>query len=430
MLGALLIDNDAWDVIAGMLAPDAFYFSPHRMIWASIKRMIEARRQADVLTVAEDLTSRGEIETVGGVLYLHSLADSTPSAANIRVYASIVKDRMQLRWMANFADQLRKRVVEANGTDAQFLLDQASQQLALIGSAAAGQRGTLRPFSDALTELMVVLDQAATQAQKTGVAGIPSGFDDLDRVLGGFKPGQLVVIAGRPAMGKTAIAVNIAEHIAFQTKRPSAIFTMEMGQAEMAARVVSSMTRIHGLRLSHGRLSAGEFDTVGAVLPQAMQAPLYICEDGSLTLAELSAGVRRFKRQAGEIGAIVIDYFGLMAVERPSGNHAQDLGLISKGIKALAKEVGAPVLLLAQLNRELEKRGNKRPVLSDLRDSGCLEQDADIVLMVYRDAVYNENASEREAELLLRKHRGGPLRTIQLDFDPACTRFGNAGAER
>ncbi len=427
VLGALMRDNDAWDALTGLLSSESFYFAQNRKVFEAIRRLMETRRQADVLMVAEELTSRGEIEYVGGFEVLDRMLDAAPATANIRRYADIVIDRAQLRWLADFAHRLQKRVAEANGADAAMLMDQASQQLSLISQAVTGQRGSLRPFSEAVQELMLVLDEAASQAQRSGIAGTPTGLTDLDSFLGGLKAGQMIVIAGRPGMGKTSLAVNIAEHVSFRAKRPSAIFTMEMGQAEIAARVVSNLSRIHGLRLSHGKLSAGEFDRVAAVLPAANAVDMHVCQDGGLTLAELTAGVRRFKRQVGDVGVIVIDYFGLMRVERPSGNHSQDLGQISMGIKALAKEVKAPILLLAQLNREVEKRADKRPILADLRDSGSLEQDADTVLMVYRHSVYNEGASALEAEILIRKQRNGPTGSVPVGFDPACTRFHDLG---
>lgn len=428
VLGALLIDNDGWDALQGMVSQETFYLGPHQLIFGAISRQISQHLSADVLTIGEELKSRGQLDAAGGFMYLHELAEGTPSAARIVRYATIVRDLAQFRRLLNFSKQLEAKVTEASGADSAMIAEYAHTQLIAITESATGQRGTLRPMSVAIGEMMEHLDAATTQVKERGISGTSTGYDRLDRFLGGLKPGQLIVVAGRPGMGKTALAVNIAENVAIAQGLPCAVFSMEMGQAEVAGRVISSLTRIHGLRLSHGTMNNEEFDRVAAVLPQALKAPIHICEDGGLTITELAAGVRRFKRQMGNLGVIVVDYFGLMKVERPSSNHSQDLGQISTGIKALAKEVKTPILLLAQLNREVEKRQNKRPILSDLRDSGSLEQDADIVLMLYRDSVYHDDADAKDAEILIRKQRNGPVGRVNLEYDAACTRFRNPGA--
>jgi replicative DNA helicase len=291
-------------------------------------------------------------------------------------------------------------------------------------------RGELLAIGEYINRTIEELEEAFKNREKRGSSGISTGFLDLDeKIGGGYKPGQLIVIAGRPGMGKTAIALNSVEDLALRQGLAAGIFSMEMHATELVKRQLAGMAKVHGLRLSHGRIDDTIWNEIGKAAPKLHKAPIFLCEDGYLSISEITAGTRKLKRQAPNLGMIVVDYLGLMRIERPSSNRAQDLAEISRGLKALAKELAIPVVLLAQLNREVEKRGDKRPVLSDLRDSGEIEADADIVLMLYREAVYREledsNPDKARAEVLIRKQRNGPTGKVYLHYADWCTRFSD-----
>ena len=426
LLGALLSNNESYDSLSGLITTEHFYSGDHQLIARAIFDLIEMNKAADVLTVAERLRSQGNLERVGGFEYLHMVADSMPSSARVLQYAEIVREHFIRKRLHSVAQQISESVQRASGIDGQALLEEAHQRILAITETSSGQRGSVKPLQEGLQDLMMQLDDAAQQIKQGGRSGLSTGFDEIDDLTGGMKPGQLFVLAGRPGMGKTAFAVNVAEHVALVSKLPVLIFSMEMAQSEVALRLLASQTRVHSIRLSHGRISPGEWDDLNKGLVRLHDAPIFICEDGGLTLTELKAGARRFRRHTPKIGLVVVDYFGLMQVERPSSNHAQDLAKVSAGFKAFAKEMKVPVMLLAQLNREVEKRPNKRPVLSDLRDSGGLEQDADLVAMLYRDEVYREDSMDKgAAEFLLRKQRSGPVGMVKLSYQAQFTRFRN-----
>lgn len=430
VLGALLLKSDAWDRVAGLLSAESFYSSDHRCIFKVIDGLIRDRRGVDVVTVMEALRSIGELERIGGGNYLHQLATGTPGAANVQHYAAILRDRAVMRQLFSAATQFGELVRDTNGLDAQAVLNQAQELLSRIALGATKGRGELHSVGGFLTKTIEQLEEAFRSRESKGVSGISTGFLDLDdKIGGGLKGGQLVVVAGRPGMGKTAIALNVAEHLVLRQGIGAGVFSMEMGATELVSRQLAGMAGIHGLRLAHGRIDAAIWQEIGKAAPKLDSAPLFICEDGYLTISEITAGARKLKRTLPSLGLLVVDYLGLMRIERPTSNRAQDIAEISRGLKALAKELGIPIILLAQLNREVEKRHDKRPVLSDLRDSGEIEADADLVLMLYRDAVYKEmednDIDQARAEVLIRKQRNGPTGKVLLHYADWCTRFSD-----
>ena len=430
VLGAILLSSAAFDAIAGMISVEHFAVDRHRLIFRALRELIEARRGADVLTVCEPLRSAGDLENAGGMVYLHECATSTASVANVRRYAEIVVDRALVRRVLIASNEVGALAREANGLTGSQLLDQAQRAFQEIPTQGLRARGELRAIADYVLPALNQLDEATRAYHKHGISGISTGFEDLDGKIGGMLPGQLIVIAGRPGMGKTAIALNIGRHVALVQRRAVGVFSMEMEAIELAIRLLADLGNVHGLRLAHGRVTDEAWESIGKVAPTLESSPIFVCEDGALSVAEISAGARRMAREAkGELGLLVIDYLGLMRTERITTNRAQDLAEISRGFKSLAKELKVPIILLAQLNRECEKRADKRPILSDLRDSGEIEADADKVLMLYRDAVYHELDDHDEllhkAEVLIRKQRSGPVGKVYLHYDGARTRFSD-----
>lgn len=429
VLGALLLSNNAWDRLVGIISADDFYVGDHRRIYSAIEQLIRERRGADVLTVGEVLRASGDLPG-GALVYLDQLVGNTPSAANVTHYAGIVRDRATFRRIFSGASQILEAVRQADGAEASQVLERAQEIFSRIASASSKGRGELVRLSEYVTATLQEIEAAFENRSKTGVSGISTGFVDLDdRIGGGLKPGQLIVIAGRPGMGKSAIALNILEHVALNLKLAGSIFSMEMHATQLAKRFLAGMANIHGLRLAHGRIDTAVWNDIGKAAPKLHEAPIFLCEDGYLTMSEITAGCRKLKRTQPTLSVVVVDYLGLMRIERPTSNRAQDLAEISRGCKALAKELAIPIILLAQLNREVEKRGDKRPVLSDLRDSGEIEADADLVLMLYRDAVYKEmeesDPDRGRAEVLIRKQRDGPTGKVLLHYADWCTRFSD-----
>lgn len=433
VLGGLMLSSAAFDHIVGVTSLDDFYTEDHRAIFRCVDRLLREGKQADVLTVSETLKSAGDLERVGGMAYLHSLATGTFSAKNIKRYAEIVHDRAKIRRVGIAASAIASLVHEANGLSGSDILDRAQALLGQIASTTSQGRGELKQIAGFVTAAMERLEEANRAHQAQGMAGISTGFSDLDDRIGGMKPGNLIVVAGRPGMGKSAIALNIVRDVAVRQRLGAGYFSMEMEAAELATRQLADLGNLHGLRLSHGRITPQEWQDIGRVVPTLYEAPIFLCEDGYLSITEITAGARRMARESkSKLGVLVIDYIGLMRTERQTSNRAQDLAEISRGLKALAKELKVPILLLCQLNRECEKRGDKRPILSDLRDSGEIEADADLVLMIYRDEVYHEDRDDNrgKAEVLIRKQRNGPTGRVLLHYDGARTRFSDWDAAR
>ena len=427
VIGSLMLDATTIDRITGIVSADDFYTDDHRVLFRVALSLIAERRQPDVITMAEALRSSGDLDRVGGYQYLSQLLDITPSVANVKRYAELVADRAILRRVLTAAGRIRDCVSEANGLNGREVLDQAQKQLAAVASGAAQGRGELRPIAESVSAALEQLDEAQRAHKEKGFSGLSTGFIDVD-ARSPMKSGQLIVVAGRPGMGKSAIALNIVRHVAIHQKLGAAYFSMEMEKSELTIRLLADLGNLHGIRASHGRISNDEWNAIGAASDAVSKAPIFLCESSELTISEVTASSRRLARESAvPLSLVVVDYLGLMRTERQTSNRAQDLAEISRGLKSLAKELKIPVMLLCQLNRECEKRGDKRPVLSDLRDSGEIEADADMVWMLYRDEVYHDKPDNKGlAELLIRKQRNGPIGSVRLHYDGARTRFSNA----
>ncbi|MCK9515187.1 MAG: replicative DNA helicase [Ottowia sp.] len=423
VLGGLLLDNGAWDRVGDVLGEADFYRHEHRLIYAALGRLIAENKPADVITVHEQLQRLGQAEDTGGLNYLNALAQYVPSASNIRRYAEIVRERSILRQLVSASDEIATRAFAPRGRAVAEILDEAEGKIFRIGEQSARLKQGFQSMESLVVQL---LDQVQEMADNPNdITGVPTGFYDLDRLTAGLQAGDLVVLAARPSMGKTALAINIAEHVALNEGLPVAVFSMEMGAAQLAVRIVGSIGRVDQGHLRTGKLSDEEWPRLTEAIERLRGVSLHIDETPGLTPSELRAGARRLARQCGKLGLIVVDYLQLMSGNTSGDeNRATELGEISRGLKALAKELKCPVLALSQLNRSVEQRTDKRPLMSDLRESGAIEQDADIIMFIYRDDYYNKDSAEQGvAEIIIGKQRNGPTGTIKLAFIKPLTRF-------
>ena len=428
VLGGLLLDNDAFDRIGDVLAETDFYRQDHRLIYRHAYRMVEKSKPADVVTVAESLESCNELAGIGGLAYLSALAQSTPSSANIRRYAEIVRERAVMRKLAEVGSAIAESAYSSAGRSARELLDEAEARIFEIGEAGARTRHGFQELPPLLTEVVERIDYLHAQENQSDVTGVATGFADLDRQTSGLQPGDLVIVAGRPSMGKTALALNIAEHVALELQLPVGVFSMEMSGSQLAMRLIGSVGRLDQHRLRTGRLEDDDWRRLTHGVGRLNDAPIHIDETAALNALELRARARRLARSCGGpgLGLIVIDYLQLMTAASAGENRATEISEISRSLKALAKELRVPVIALSQLNRSLEQRPNKRPMMSDLRESGAIEQDADLILFIYRDEVYNaESADKGVAEIIIGKQRNGPTGVVKLTFRRELTRFEN-----
>lgn len=426
VLGGLLLDNSAWDRIADFLNESDFYRADHRLIYHHISRLIEVNRPADAITVAESLESTKELESVGGLAYIGALAQNTPSAANIRRYAEIVRERAIMRKLAETATNIADLAYNPMGREAAQLLDEAESKIFAISEQGARSRSGFLDMQPVLTQVVERIDLLYNRDNPSDVTGVPTGFVDLDRMTSGFQPGDLIIVAGRPSMGKTALALNMAEHVALDAGLPIGIFSMEMSAAQLAMRMLGSIGRLDQHKLRTGRLAEDDWRRLTDAVGRLSEAPIHIDETPALNALELRARARRLHRQYGQMGMIVVDYLQLMSASSQGENRATEISEISRSLKALSKELNVPVVALSQLNRSLEQRPNKRPVMSDLRESGAIEQDADVILFIYRDEVYNPDSPDKgRAEVIIGKQRNGPIGTVMLTFQGEFTKFAN-----
>ena len=426
VLGGLLLDNLAWDKIGDLVTESDFYRDDHRKIYRAILALIEKGRPADLLTLSEELTLRGEMESVGGLAYMGAMAHNTPSAANIRRYAEIVRERAIMRGLVQVGTEITESALNPSGRDARALLDEAEAKVFNIAEMGSRSTQGFVPLREPLAQVVERVDELYRSGTHDPVTGVPTGFVDLDEKTSGFQQGDLIIIAGRPSMGKTALALNIAGHVGFDTKLPVAIFSMEMSSSQLAMRLLGSHGRLDQHMLRTGRLTDEDFRRLTRAMGELNDVPIYIDESAALNPLDLRARARRLHRQYGGLGLIVVDYLQLMSVTGAGENRATEISEISRSLKALAKELHVPVVALSQLNRGLEQRPNKRPVMSDLRESGAIEQDADVILFIYRDEVYNEDSPDKGvAEIIIGKQRNGPIGTVRLTFLGHYTRFEN-----
>ncbi|MCC7006596.1 MAG: replicative DNA helicase [Ottowia sp.] len=426
VLGGLLLDNAAWDKVGDFLGEEDFYRFDHRIIYHHIGRLIAASRPADVITVFESLKQSGKTEEVGGLTYLNALAQNTPSAANIRRYAEIVRERGVLRQLITVADEIATNAINPQGREVRQILDEAESKIfAIAEDGARGQQG-FQEIQPLLGKVVERIDELYNRDNPNDITGVPTSFSDLDGMTSGLQPGDLIIVAGRPSMGKTALSLNIAEHVAVEQGLPVAVFSMEMAATQLAMRMLGSVGRLDQHKLRTGRLADDDWPRLTHAIQKMNDAQLYIDETPALNPIELRARARRLARTCGTLGLIVIDYLQLMSSSGNGENRATEISEISRSLKALAKELNCPVIALSQLNRSLEQRPNKRPIMSDLRESGAIEQDADVILFIYRDEVYNPDSPDKgTAELIIGKQRNGPIGSVRLTFLGQFTKFEN-----
>ena len=426
VLGGLLLDNAAIDKIADVISDGDFYNEAHRLIFQHINTLGSHGRPADAITISESLNSIGRLEYVGGLPYIAALSQNTPSAVNIRAYAQIVRERAVLRKLAAVGTAIADSAFSPLGRSAAQLLDEAEAKVFDI--AEQGSRGQvgfqeIRPL---LTKVVERIEELYNRDNPSDVTGIATGYGDLDSKTSGLQPGDLIIVAGRPSMGKTSFALNMGEHVALALGLPVAVFSMEMGATQLAMRMIGSVGKLDQHKIRTGRLHNDDWERLSSALGRLNDAPIHIDETPALNALELRARARRLHRTCGGLGMVIIDYLQLMQASSAGENRATEISEISRSLKALAKELAVPVVALSQLNRGLEQRPNKRPIMSDLRESGAIEQDADVILFIYRDEVYNPESQDKgTAEIIIAKQRNGPIGMVRLTFLGEYTRFEN-----
>lgn len=423
VLGALMLDQRAWDQIVDRLSEKDFYHKEHRIIFKVIARLVEHDKPIDVLTVSEALKEQQNLEAAGGEVNLFELANDTPSSANIIAYADIVRERSVLRQLISAASQIAENAFQSHGKSVVELLDTAERIVFAISEQGARGEGP----QNIKAYLAKTMDRIDTLFHSnTPITGTPTGYHDLDDMTSGLQSSDLVIIAGRPSMGKTTLAMNIAEHVAIKSCAPVLIFSMEMPGEAIVMRLLSSLCRIDQLRIRTGKLADEDWPRISSTVSMLSDAPLFIDDTPGLSPAEMRARARRIAKEHGQLGLIVVDYLQLMQIPGYNENRTAEISEISRSLKSLAKELKVPVIALSQLNRGLEQRADKRPVMSDLRESGAIEQDADLIVFIYRDEVYNENTPEKgTAEIIIAKQRNGPIGKVRLTFMGQYTCFEN-----
>ena len=423
VIGALLISSDSWDGVAEVVAAADFYRPEHRAIFRQIALLVDRGEPVDVVTVSDRLLATGELDAAGGHTYLAELAEQTPTASNVRAYANAVRERSVLRQLINAAQDIASAGFNPEGRSSEELVDEAERlimQISESGQKAGGPQGMeglLKGAIDRIEELY-----------STGgdITGLTTGFIDLDRMTSGLQPSDLVIVAGRPSMGKTSFAMNLIENAALASDRPLMVFSMEMPAEQLVIRMLSSLGRIDQSRVRTGKLEQDDWPRLASATEKLKGTQVFIDDTPALTPTELRSRVRKLVREQGDLGMIMVDYLQLMRVAGSNEGRTAEISEISRSLKAIAKEFKCPVVALSQLNRSLEQRPNKRPVNSDLRESGAIEQDADVIMFIYRDEVYNEDSPDKGvAEIIIGKQRNGPIGTCRLSFQGQFTRFEN-----
>ncbi len=423
VLGGLMLDNRAWDQIVDRVREDDFYRHDHRLIYRVMAKLTEQNKPLDVLTVSEALRELRELENAGGEVYIFELANNTPSVANIVAYADIVRERSVLRQLIAAANDIAGNAFNPQGRTSVELLDEAERQVFSISEQGARGGGPV----NVKEYLAKTMDRIDTLFQSdNAITGVPTGYHDFDDKTSGLQASDLIIVAGRPSMGKTTYAMNIAENVAIKSRLPTLVFSMEMPGESIVMRLLSSLCRIDQIKIRTGKLEDEDWPRITSTVSMLSDAPLYIDDTAALSPAEVRARARRLAKEYGQLGLIVVDYLQLMQVPGFSENRTAEISEISRSLKALAKELKVPVIALSQLNRSLEQRADKRPVMSDLRESGAIEQDADLIVFIYRDEVYNENTPDKgTAEIIIAKQRNGPIGKIRLTFLGQYTCFEN-----
>jgi replicative DNA helicase len=426
VLGACLLDNAAIDRVVEFVSPEDFYREAHRKIFRAILDLSERSEPADLLTVAEHLRARGELAEVGGAAYLSELADRAISAANTAQYARIVREKATLRTLIGAAAEIVARGFEAR-EDVDRFLDEAEH--AIYQVAERKVKTSFTRVGSMIMDTFRHIEQL--YERKEMVTGVPTGFLDLDRMTAGLQPSDLIIVAGRPSMGKTSFCLNIAEHVAIDKGIGVAVFSLEMSKEQLVLRMLCSQARVDLNKVRTGFLSARDFPRLATAAGRLAEAPIYIDDTPSLSALELRAKARRLRRdREANLGLVIVDYLQLMRGSGSADSREQEISEISRSLKALAKELNVPVIALSQLNRQVESRNPPKPRMADLRESGAIEQDADLIAFIYRDEVYNPNSrDEGKAEIIVAKQRNGPTGEVMLAFRKEYTRFENLAEE-
>jgi len=424
VLGGLMIDNDTWDQVADLVSEEDFYRRDHRLIFRAIAMLTEEAQPFDAVTISEWLASHNELDNAGGLAYLGTLARNTPTAVNIKAYAGIVRERAVLRELIQVATGIAESAYNPEGRSSAEILDEAEKRVFDIAERGNRSRAGYQAVKDLLVKAVERID--ALYQNPSAYTGIPTGFTDFDNMTSGLQNSDLIIVAGRPSMGKTSFAMNLVENAAIKNKTPVAVFSMEMPGEQLVMRMMSSLGRIDQHKIRTGKLDEADWPRLTSAVGILNEAPIFIDDTPGLTPMEVRARARRIAREHG-LGLIVIDYLQLMQGSSASNeNRATEISEISRALKGLAKELNVPVIALSQLNRSLEQRPNKRPIMSDLRESGAIEQDADLIVFIYRDEVYNEDSPDKgTAEVIIGKQRNGPIGMTRLTFLGQYTRFEN-----
>jgi replicative DNA helicase len=422
VLGAVLLDNAVLARIIEILQPEDFYRGPHRRLFAAMLELFERDESIDLITLRERLEQKNQLEEVGGAVYLASLVDQVPTAANIAYHARIVREKAMLRGLITASTEIAAMSYEGS-RDVEQVLDEAERRIFLLSERSV--RAGFVPLRDVLKDSFKVIEKL--YEKKDHVTGVASGFTDLDQLTCGFQPSDLVIIAGRPSMGKTAFVLNVAEHVGIEARLPVAVFSLEMSREQLVMRMLSSVSGVDGNRLRRGFLSREDWPLLSRAAGKLSEAPIFIDDSAASTVLEIRAKSRRLKADHG-LALVIVDYLQLIRGRDRSENRQQEISEISRSLKSLAKELKVPVIALSQLSRAVESRGgDRRPQLSDLRESGAIEQDADVVAFIFREDMYRDDADQQQgiAEVIVRKQRNGPTATVKLAFRKECTRFGN-----
>lgn len=428
LLGVLLLQVTAWDKIESQLAPTDFYDLKHQLIFQAIMQMHGKQLSVDMLTVVEYLHNQQEIERAGGDSYVYSLADQAPTGANVSAYATIIRDKSLLRSLQQAATKAVDSVYHPEGRTPDELLQEAEADIFSIAHGATNGMNSMVPIGDILAKTTERIDQLYHSGQS--MTGVPTGYNDFDKMTSGLQPGDLVIVAGRPSMGKTIFGGNICEYVAIATKKPCLFFSLEMPSDAIVMRMLSSLGRIKQERIRSGKLKDEDWPRMTSAIGLLSEAPIFIDDTGGLSPSEMRSRTRKVAREHGDLGLIVVDYLQLMRVPEFRDNRVQEISEISRSLKLIAKEMNVPIIALSQLNRSLENRQDRRPINSDLRESGSIEQDADLIAFIYRDEVYNPDSPDKgTAEIIIGKQRNGPIGMVRLSYLGEYVRFDNYANE-
>jgi replicative DNA helicase len=425
VLGGILLEPEALSRVLEILQEDDFYRESHRKIFSAMVALYQKGTPVDLITLTESLLTRQHLEGIGGATYLTSLADAIPSAVNIEVYARIVREKAILRRLITLSTEIASKSYRFSG-EVEEILDQAEKSIFEITSAKITPH--IYPLSEVIKDSFQTIE--ALYERKERISGVPTGFTKLDQMTSGFQPSDLIIIAGRPSMGKTAFALDIARNAATLAEVPAVIFSLEMSRQQLAIRMLCSEARVDSYKLRSGFIGEREWPRLTNAAGLLSEAPIYIDDSPALSVLQMRAKARRLKSEKG-LGLAVVDYLQLMSGRGGLDRREQEISEISRSLKALAKELNIPVVALSQLNRKVEDRTDRRPFMADLRESGAIEQDADVILFIYRDEMYDENSKQKgTAEVIIGKQRNGPIGKITLAFIDQYTRFENlAGAD-